>query len=130
MGAVIARGDDAALRTRHETRRRIARKSDEAEEKNHKGNLGSRGNAKTAQLGAVMNEQVAIAKQCGRTYKNMGHYLPAPKLPTSAPKRAAPFHQCQELPSPKADSVAPAYRQPGECFEMVKEFNWYSCRAG
>ena len=61
------------MRVRDEAPGRIAGKGDKAEEEDDEASLDGRGNAQTAQLGAVVDEQVAITEQCRRRGQKLGH---------------------------------------------------------
>ncbi len=102
-GAGFGRGGEAgeiAVRTGEQAGGGIAGPGDEAEQDDEENRLKRSGNTEAAKLGAVVDEQVAIAKQCRRRGQNLRHLIPAPKLQRHAPKRAADNPSIKELPSP------------------------------
>ena len=109
----------------------IAGPADETEQRNEKHRLKRCGNTEATKLGAVMDEQIAIAKQARRCGQHLRHLIPAP--PTGqARKNALPKSQIfKELPSPRRRANCPAthWRQ-SHCFRMVNKFNLWIRGAG
>ena len=65
-----------------------------------KNSLDRGGKAEAAQLGAVVDEQVAIAEQCRRRGQYLRHLVPAPKLEPARQSAPRSIPVQKELPSP------------------------------
>jgi len=84
----------------HETGKSVARPGDERHQADEGGNLDIGGKAKTAQLGAVVDEKVAVPKQAGRRRQNCRHDPFAPKTTTVHAERRGPKSIDQGAPQP------------------------------
>src|SRR4029079_12814368 len=95
----------------------------EAEQDNEKNGLNGGGNKALTKIGAVMDEQIAIAEKARRRGQYLRHVSPLQSSNATRSLRATPIHCLRSSPPLSLKRIAHCASAKRTCSEMVNKFN-------